>query len=166
MTQRPVCLARHWDGARRSRREPRLCGGNGSDCPQSAAAAAPDPLDGGPIGYTDLMTESAGKPATPARAQAFRVETRTQREAVLLGGALALGLLVIPLVIWIVGHRALGPYTRGDDPHGLGPLALYGDYFSGLAHGSLGYWAVAMGPALLILTARGWLALLRRVPRE
>jgi len=119
-----------------------------------------------PIGYTAPMTESAGKPGALARAQAFSLETRTRREAVLFGGALALGLLVIPLLIWIVGHKALGPYTHGDDPRSLGPLALYGDYFSGLAHGWLGYWAVAVGPPLLILATRLWLAVLRRVPRE
>lgn len=112
------------------------------------------------------MTESAGKPGPLAWAQAFSRESRTRREAVLFGGALALSLLVIPLLIWIVGHRALGPYTRGDDPRSLGALALYGDYFSGLAHGWLGYWVVAVGPALLILATRLWVALLRHVPRE
>src|SRR6185437_10252873 len=87
----------------------------------------------GPIGYTGPMTEPFGSPGPLARAQVFSIDTR--REAVLFGGALALGLLVIPLFIWIVGHRTLGPYTHGDLPRGLGPLALYGDYFSGLAHG-------------------------------
>ena len=112
------------------------------------------------------MTEHAGSPSPLARAQAFRVDTRTRREAALFGGALALGLVVVPLLIWIIGHRTLGPYTHGEDPHGLGPFALYGDYFSGLAHGWLGYWVVALGPAVLLLLARLWLALLRRIPRE
>jgi hypothetical protein len=112
------------------------------------------------------MTERSGSPGPLARAQAFSIETRTRREAVLFGGALAFGLLVIPLLIWIVGHRTLGPYTQGDDPHGRGPLALYADYFTGLARGWLGYWAVALGPAVLLLLARLWLALLRRLPRE
>ncbi|HEX5460354.1 MAG TPA: hypothetical protein VFX20_10310 [Steroidobacteraceae bacterium] len=111
------------------------------------------------------MTESSGSLGPLARAQAFTSEPRTRREATLFGGALALGLLVIPLFIWIIGHRVLGPYTHGDDPRGQGPLALYGDYFSGLAHGWLGYWTVALGPAVLLLAARLWLALLRRLPR-
>jgi hypothetical protein len=123
-------------------------------------------LRSGPIGYTAVMTEPSGRPGPVARAQAFSVDTRTRREAALLGGALALGLLVIPLLIWIVGHRILGPYTHGDDPRGLGPQRLYGDYFSGLAHGWLGYWAVALGPAVLLLLARLWLGLLRRLPRD
>lgn len=112
------------------------------------------------------MTEPSGTPGPLARAQSFTLETRPRREIALFGGALALGLLVIPLLIWLIGHRTLGPYTHGDDPRGLGPLTLYADYFSGLAHGWLGYWAVALGPALLILLARAWLALLRRLPRD
>lgn len=112
------------------------------------------------------MMGTSGSSSPLARAQAFSIDTRTRREMALFGGALALGLLVIPLLIWIIGRRTLGPYTRGDDPRALGPLALYGDYFSGLAHGGLGYWAVALGPALLLLAARLWLALLRRLPRD
>jgi hypothetical protein len=112
------------------------------------------------------MTEPSGSPGPLARAQALTHEPRTRREIALFGGALALGLLVIPLLIWLVGHRVLGPYTHGDDPRGMGPLALYGDYFSGLAHGWLGYWTVALGPAALLLLARLWLNLLRRLPRD
>ena len=112
------------------------------------------------------MMEPSGSPDPLARAQAFTIEPHTRRDAALFGGAVALGLLVIPLLIWIVGHRVLGPYTRGDDPRGHGPLALYGNYFSGLAHGSLGYWTVALGPAMLLLAARLWLSLLRRLPRD
>lgn len=119
------------------------------------------------MGYTGRMMEPSGSPGPAARAQALSsVDARTRREVALFGGALALGLLVIPLLIWIIGHRTLGPYTRGDDPHGLGPLSLYGDYFSGLAHGWLGYWVVALGPVVLLLVARLWLALLRRLPRD
>ena len=112
------------------------------------------------------MTEPSGSRGPLPQAQAFSLDTHTRRTMALFGGALALGLLIIPLLIWLVGHRVLGPYTHGDDPRGLGPLALYGDYFSGLAHGWLGYWAVALGPAVLLVAARLWLALLRRLPRE
>jgi hypothetical protein len=112
------------------------------------------------------MTDSSGGAGPPSRAPLFALDPRTRRDLSLLGGALALGLLVIPLLVWLVGHRTLGPYTHGDDRHGLGPLALYGDYFSGLGHGWLGYWAVALGPAVLLLAVRLWLALLRRLPRE
>src|SRR5579862_2427659 len=112
------------------------------------------------------MTESSGGPGPPDRPPLFGLEMRTRRDLSLYGGALGLGLVVMPLLIWLVGHRALGPYSHGDDPRGLGPLALYGDYFSGLAHGWLGYWAVALGPAVMLLAVRLWLGLLRRLPRE
>ena len=91
---------------------------------------------------------------------------RLRREAALLGGALALGVLVMPVLIWLAGHATLGPYIHGDSGPGYGPLTLYGDYFSGLGHGWLLYWAVALGPLLVLLAARLWLALLRRLSRE
>jgi hypothetical protein len=113
--------------------------------PRKALSATCANEQTGPIGYTAWMTEPSGSPGPLARAQVFSIDTRAWREVALFGGTLALGLLVIPLFIWIVGHRMLGPYTRGDVPRGLGPVALYGDYFSGLAHGWLGYWAVPEG---------------------
>ena len=112
------------------------------------------------------MTESSGGPGPLARPPLFALEIRARRELSLYGGALVLGLAVMPLLIWLVGHRTLGPYSHGDDPRGLGPLALYGNYFSGLAHGWLGYWAVALGPAVMLLAVRLWLGLVRRLPRE
>src|SRR5579885_3543790 len=79
------------------------------------------------IGYTRAMTAPSGSPSPPARAQTLRFATRSRRETALFGGALALGLLVVPLLIWVIGERTLGPYTHGDDPRGLGPIALYRD---------------------------------------
>ena len=89
-----------------------------------------------------------------------------RREFALLAGALAFGLLVIPLLIWVAGHATLGPYTHGDSGPGYGPLTLYGDYFAGLGRGWIMYWAVALGPLLLLVAARLWLALVRRLSRE
>ncbi len=91
---------------------------------------------------------------------------RLRRELALLGGALAFGVLVIPLLIWLAGHATLGPYTHGDTGPGFGPLTLYGDYLSGLGHGWLMYWAVAVGPVLLLIAVRLWLALIRHMPRD
>ncbi len=91
---------------------------------------------------------------------------RTRRELLLLGGALAFGLLVIPLLIWVVGHWTLGPYTHGDSGPGYGPVVLLTDYFSGLLRGSAGYWIVALGPVLLLCAVRLWLMLVRRFPRD
>lgn len=89
--------------------------------------------------------------------------SRTQRELIVLAAAVAFGVLVMPLLIWVAGNRALGPYAHGDNPRG-GPWALFADYVVGLAHGSAVFWLVALGPALLLLLIRGFLALLRALP--
>ena len=71
-----------------------------------------------------------------------------RRELVILAAAALVGFLIVPLLIWTVGHSALGPYNHG------GPGGLLADFMSGLAHGSLIYWAVALGPYALTLLAR------------
>lgn len=91
---------------------------------------------------------------------------RLRRELALLGGALAFGVFVIPLLIWLAGHATLGPYTHGDSGPGFGPATLYGDYFSGLGRGWIIYWAVAVGPVALLIALRLWLALIRRMGRD
>ena len=75
------------------------------------------------------------------------------RELILIGGALLLGVILVPLAIWLVGNRILGPYTHGTNLH-AGPMALLGDFFEGLSHGWVSYWIVALGPLVIILFAR------------
>jgi hypothetical protein len=82
------------------------------------------------------------------------------REVLIFGTALVIGLVVVPLLIWVVGSRALGPYIHGTDTH-AGPMALLGDFFTGLAHGWVSYWLVALGPAVMIIFVRLVYALLR-----
>ena len=78
-----------------------------------------------------------------------------RRELLILGVALACGLLLMPFLIWLVGNRVLGPYTHGQDvTAGTGPLRLLADYFSGLVHGSVIFWCVAVGPYVLVTLAR------------
>jgi hypothetical protein len=89
--------------------------------------------------------------------------SRARRELIVLGAAFGFGLLVMPFLIWLAGNRALGPYTHGDNPH-AGAWALFADYVVGLAHGSAVFWLVALGPLLLLLLIRGFLALLRVLP--
>jgi len=79
------------------------------------------------------------------------------RELVIFAVAAVVGFLIVPLLIWTMGHAALGPYNHG------GPGGLLADFMSGLAHGSPIYWAVALGPYALTLLvrflyaqARGW----------
>jgi hypothetical protein len=89
--------------------------------------------------------------------------SRAQRELIVTGVALAVGVLVMPFLIWAAGNRVLGPYTHGDNPK-AGPWALFADYVVGLAHGSAVFWLVALGPLALFTLIRGFLALLRWVP--
>jgi hypothetical protein len=84
------------------------------------------------------------------------------RELLILGIALACGLLAIPLLIWLVGNRILGPYIHTQDPTaGTGPMRLLADYFGGLAHGSIIFWCVAVGPYILVIVARALYAFAR-----
>lgn len=83
----------------------------------------------------------------------FYVQSRIGRELIILGVALLMGAVVVPLLIWVVGNRILGPYTHGTNPH-AGPMALLGDYYEGLSRGWLSYWIVALGPLVIIVFAR------------
>jgi hypothetical protein len=92
-------------------------------------------------------------PARPGLRGRLRALSRTRRE--LLGFALALlvGLVLMPILIWVAGNRVLGPYTHGQDLH-AGSFALLQDFFIGLVHGSAVFWAVALGPAVFVLLLR------------
>jgi hypothetical protein len=71
--------------------------------------------------------------------------------------------ILVPLAIWFVGNRILGPYTHGSNLH-AGPMALLGDFFEGLSRGWVSYWIVALGPLIIILFARVAWALFRPKP--
>ena len=72
-----------------------------------------------------------------------------QRELATLGLCLAIGLVVMPILIWFVGSAALGPYGGG----GLG--ALWYDFSLALIRGSLAFWLVALGPYAAVWLLRG-----------
>jgi hypothetical protein len=99
-----------------------------------------------------------------AAQRSFRVRRRLRREALILGVPLFVGLILVPLAIWFAGNRALGPYAHGDDQH-AGPWALLQDFFVGLGHGSSVFWAVALGPLILVLLVRGFLWGFKAMPR-
>ena len=89
--------------------------------------------------------------------------SRRQRVLILYAAALLFGLLGVPFLIWLAGNRVLGPYTHGQNLH-AGPFALLADFFVGLTHGSAVFWAVALGPAVIILLLRLFLRGLRALP--
>jgi hypothetical protein len=78
----------------------------------------------------------------------YRRSSGAKHEFVALCLGLAVGLAVLPLLIWLVGKATLGPYTNG------GLLALWRDFFVALAQGSLAYWLVALGPYLALWVLR------------
>ena len=86
-----------------------------------------------------------------------------RRELIILGIALICGFVLVPLAIWAVGNRILGPYTHLQDPTaGTGPMRLLADYYDGLAHGSTIFWCVGFGPYVLVGLIRVIYGLLRR----
>jgi hypothetical protein len=89
--------------------------------------------------------------------------SRARRELIIFGIALLFGLAAMPFLIWLAGSRVLGPYTHGANPH-AGSFALAGDFLLGLLHGSVVFWFVALGPALLLSLVRLFVALLRALP--
>jgi hypothetical protein len=93
----------------------------------------------------------------------YQTLPRGRREVIILGAALLFGLLLMPLLIWAVGNRVLGPYTHGQNTH-AGPFALLEDYFIGLAHGSAVFWSVALGPVVLVMLVRLFARALRGLP--
>jgi hypothetical protein len=96
--------------------------------------------------------------------RSFADRSRWSRELIIFGSAFIIGLIGIPLAIWSVGNRILGPYTHGTNTH-AGPMALLGDFFAGLGQGALSYWVVALGPAFIILFVRVAWALIKPTSR-
>jgi hypothetical protein len=88
-----------------------------------------------------------------------------RRELLIFAIAMACAALVIPLLIWVVGNRILGPYTHTQDPTaGTGPMRLLADFLTGLTHGSLIFWCVVAGPYILLTLLRALYTYLRSPP--
>ena len=77
-----------------------------------------------------------------------------RREAVWLGVAVAVGLLVLPPVVYATGVKTLGAYAHG----GLG--AFLGDYYAALINLRSAAWILATGPIAALLV---WRLLMRLV---
>lgn len=95
--------------------------------------------------------------AVDARAVARR--GRVARELLLATVCLAIGLLVMPCLIFVVGSLVLGPYAEG------GVFGLWRAFLVGLASGSQAFWFILLGPYLLLCLLRGGRQLLHNEPR-
>lgn len=91
-----------------------------------------------------------------ARDQYFALP-RFQFEAVTLGLAVLVGLLVMPALIYLAGHLALQGYAHG------GPFALYFDFFKGLFHLQASHWLVVAGPFVFLSLFRIFRWILRKL---
>jgi hypothetical protein len=100
---------------------------------------------------------------SPARERTSGAIVR--RELLILGIGLAFGLILMPLLTWLVGNRILGPYSHVQEAGaGTGPMRLLADFFQGLAHGWIMFWCVALGPYVLVSFVRLLYSLLRSPP--
>ena len=64
---------------------------------------------------------------------------------------LAVGLFLLPAIIFWVGIAMLGPYGEGQ---GAGMGTFYGDFYGDLAQGVLRAWALALGPLVVVSLIR------------
>jgi hypothetical protein len=71
------------------------------------------------------------------------------RELLAVAICLALGVLLMPCLIFAAGRLALGPYARGN------LFALWHDFLQGLVSGSWAAWFITIGPYLLFWLLRG-----------
>jgi len=76
---------------------------------------------------------------------------RTRFELIFASIWLAVGLFLLPAIIFTVGITLLGPYGEGQ---GAGMGTFYGDFYGDLAEGEVRAWALALGPLVLISLIR------------
>jgi hypothetical protein len=80
----------------------------------------------------------------------FRGTRGLQRELLTLLLCLALGLLLLPAIVYVIGQQVFGPYANGNY------LRLMGDILKALALGSLPVWLFALGPYGAVWMWRLW----------
>lgn len=105
--------------------------------------------------HQNLMNQSVTRPSAE-ESPAGGERNRLRFELILASLWLAVGLFVMPALIFGVGIALLGPYGDGK---GLG--TFYADFFAGLAEPSGRAWLIALGPLILICLLRavffgGW----------
>ena len=122
------------------------------------------------VGNAAVSPATNPEPRDPAAAnggtspsEGARGKAIVRRELITLAVALVFGFVLVPLATWVVGNRILGPYTHLQDPTaGTGAMRLLADFYEGLAHGSVVFWWVGLGPYVLLCLVRLIWTLLRR----
>ena len=83
--------------------------------------------------------------------------SRPKFEAMTLGLAVLVGLLVMPALIFVAGHFTLREYANG------GVFALYFDFFKGLFEPRQSCWIVVAGPFVMLTLFRVFRFILRKI---
>jgi hypothetical protein len=78
-------------------------------------------------------------------------------EAVTLGLAVLVGLLIMPALIYVAGRYTLDSYANGN------LFSLYGDFFKGLFEPRSSNWIVVLGPFVFLSLFRLFRLILRKV---
>lgn len=92
------------------------------------------------------------------RARDFYVsQSRPKFEAMTLGLALLVGLLVMPALIYLAGRYTLQAYEHGD------VFAFYFDFFKGLVDLRPSCWIVVIGPFVFLSLVRLFRLILRKL---
>jgi hypothetical protein len=86
----------------------------------------------------------------------YRQSRGARRELANFGLCFVAGALLMPVVIYALGHRLLGDYTHG------GFFSYLGDFWWQLVTVTPAFWLVALGPYLALWFWR----LIRRLPRR
>ncbi len=84
---------------------------------------------------------------------------RLRFELILASVWLAVGLFLVPAMIFWVGITLLGPYGDGA---GAGMGSFYADFFGDLATGNVRAWLIALGPLIVLSLIRAIFLIGRR----
>ena len=90
--------------------------------------------------------------------------SRPKFEAMTLGIALLVGLIVMPALIYVAGKSTLGAYSHGTVMEGqAGLFTLFFDFYKGLFEPRPSCWIVVLGPFVFLCFVRLCRLILRKV---
>jgi hypothetical protein len=90
----------------------------------------------------------------------LRRHPRLRRELLMVAWSLGTGLIIMPILVYVVGLLTLGPYASG------GWFALFIDLYKGLWRGWWAAWSLVLGPLVLVYFIRGIRLLYKRFLRS